>query len=474
VIYTDVTPSVVNIQVVGDTTNLLEDHPDIPGLPSDPFAPQMPQQSLGSGFVWDKQGHIVTNNHVVAGAEKITVVFYDDTSVSAEIVGTDPHSDLAVLKVHLPAERLQPVAVADSTQVRVGQLAIAIGNPFGLEGTMTVGFVSALGRSLPVASTNMLAPSYTIPDIIQTDAPINPGNSGGVLVNDEGQVIGVPTAIESPVRANAGIGFAVPSVIVEKVVPGLIENGVYEHPWLGISGTSLRPELAEAMNLDADQRGALVAEVVSGGPADEAGLQSSNHEVEITGRPVRVGGDVIVAIDDEPVHEFDDLVTYLVRNTTVGETVKLTVLRDGRAEMVEVTLAARPKEEEVPNPPSREAPAGAWLGIRGLTVTPEIAEAMDLTADQQGTLVIEVIRNTPAEEAGLLGGNQSIDIGGQQVQIGGDIIIAVDDRAITSMEDLVVAMQQAEPGEEVTLTLVRDGQEMAVEVTLAERPSLTP
>ncbi len=476
-IYEQVTPSVVNIQVVGEASALSQDHPVIPGLPLDPSLPQepLPQQGLGSGFVWDKEGHIVTNNHVVAGAQEITVTFSDDTTVPAEVVGADPHSDLAVLKVDLAPERLQPVQMADSTQVQPGQLAVAIGNPFGLEGTMTVGFVSALGRSLPVAASNLMAPTYTIPDIIQTDAPINPGNSGGVLVNDEGQVIGVPTAIESPVRANAGIGFAVPSVIVQNVVPILIRDGQYEHPWLGISGTSLDSELAEEMDLGADQRGVLVMEVVDGSPADEAGLRAGDRQVERRGRTVALGGDLIVAIDGQPVDEFEDLVTYLVRSTSVGQTVTLTLLREGRQETVQVTLAARPTEEEPLAEAAPTSPAsGAWLGIQGLTLTSEIASAMDLSANQLGVLVAEVIRNTPADRAGLRGGDQLLDIDGQQVQIGGDVIIAVDSEPVARFEDLKALLQQAQPGQEVTLTVLRDGQEVAVEVTLGEPPTSTP
>ena len=185
----------------------------------------------------------------------------DETVVPAEVVGTDPDSDLAVIKVDLPAEQLHPVTLGDSTQVKVGQLAVALGNPFGLENTMTVGFVSALGRVLPVTgseSLNTTDPSFTIPDIIQTDASINPGNSGGVLVDDQGQVIGVTAAIESPSRSSAGVGFAIPSAVVDKVAPALIKTGHYEHSWLGLSGTSLFPELATAMNLDTAQHGALV------------------------------------------------------------------------------------------------------------------------------------------------------------------------------------------------------------------------
>lgn len=471
-IYTKVTPSVVNIQVVQTAGSLPLDHPEVPGFPTDPSLPDQPfqQQGLGSGFVWDEVGHIVTNNHVVEGAEKIIVTFYDDTSVPGEVVGTDPHSDLAVIKVDLPGSQLQPVEIADSTQVKVGQLAVAIGNPFGLEGTMTVGFISALGRSLPVASSNMLAASYTIPDIIQTDAPINPGNSGGVLVDSEGRVIGVPTAIESPVRANAGIGFAVPSVIVQKVVPALIEHGVYRHPWLGISGLTLKSELAGAMDLDADQHGVLVIEVLNGSPANEAGLRGSDRQVTLDGQGVRVGGDVIVAIDDQPVREFEDLVTHLVRSTSVGKTVTLTVLRGGGEETVDVTLAARPREaQQAQAQPERSAGGSAWLGIQGLTVMPEIAEAMDLDPDQQGVLVEEVVPESPADEAGLRGSYEMLDLNEQRIGVGGDIIIAVDDELVSGMEDLLTILQGSEPGQEVRLHLLRDGGEITVEVTLGER-----
>ena len=475
-IYDEVSPSVVNIQVIQEAGTLSSALPQVPGVPFDPTVPQepMPEQGMGSGFVWDREGHIITNNHVVEGAIEITVAFPDDTTVPAEVVGTDPHSDLAVIKVNLPPEKLIPVQVADSTQIRVGQLAVAIGNPFGLDGTMTVGFISALGRSLPVASSNLLAPSYTIPDIIQTDAPINPGNSGGVLVDDEGRVIGVPTAIESPVRANAGIGFAVPSVIVQKVVPSLIADGGYEHPWLGISGTTLNSELAEAMRLEADQRGVLIIEVVPEGPSDEAGLRASEQQIEIGGIEARIGGDVIVAIDDQPVEGFDDLVTYLVRNTSAGEASSLNILRDGREETVQVTLAARPVEQEPASPVVQDPATGAWLGIRGFTLTPEIADAMDLPAAQQGVLIAEVISNTAADRAGLLGGDQVIDVDGQQVQVGGDVIVAVDGEIVTRFEELRAFLARAEPGYEASFGLLRDGDEVTVDVTLGEPPNSMP
>jgi len=299
-------------------------------------------QGAGSGFVWDTQGHIVTNNHVVNGSENIRVTFSDGTVRTAELVGADADSDLAVIKVELPAARLHPIVLASSTEVRVGQLAIAIGNPFALENTMTVGIVSAVGRVLPVDSSGSSQGSYSIPDIIQTDAPINPGNSGGVLVDDQGQLIGVTAAIASPVRASAGVGFAIPSDIVKRVVPALIETGRYEHTWLGISGASLTPDLAQAMNLDVDQRGALIMDIVPEGPADQADLRGSGQELAINERPFRVGGDVITAIDGQPVDNFEDLVAFLARSTEVGQQVVLSLLRDGKAQTATLVLAARP------------------------------------------------------------------------------------------------------------------------------------
>lgn len=298
-IYEDVGPSVVNIQ-----------H----------------SQGEGSGFVWDSAGHIVSNNHVVEGADRILVTFADGTVTEGRVIGTDPDSDLAVLQVDLPAAQLQPVALADSTQLKVGELAIAIGNPFGQAGTMTVGFISALGRRLELDST-----VYNIPDVIQTDAAINPGNSGGVLLNPQGEVIGVTSAIISPVQASSGIGFAIPSVIVQRVVPALIANGAYQHPYLGISGTTLTTEMVAQLGLPAGQRGALIVQVVSGGPAAAAGLQGSE-----------TSGDVVTAVDGQPVDSIDDLITYLARYGTAGEMVNFTVLRSGQTLTVPVTLGTRP------------------------------------------------------------------------------------------------------------------------------------
>ena len=468
-IYTQVNPSVVNIHVVQavDTTSSVI--PEIPGFPfSLPPGPQT-QQVLGSGFVWDTEGDIVTNNHVVKGADKVTVTFYDGSTVPAEVTGTDPDSDLAVLKVDVADDRLQPVQVADSTQVKVGELAIAIGNPFGLQGTMTMGIISALGRTLPTESATAQGQYYSIPDIIQTDAPINPGNSGGVLVDDAGRVIGVTAAIESAVQSNAGIGFVIPSQIVQKVVPALIETGHYDQPWIGISGTSLVPDLATAMGLEAGQRGALVIDVVPNGPADEAGLLGSDRQVEIDGETTRVGGDVIVAADGQPVQDFDDLIAYLTNSTEVGQEIELTVLRQGQEKTISPTLAARPESQAQSSQPEDQTGGGAFLGIVGLTVTPEIAEVMDLPAGRGGVLVEQVQQGSPADEAGLRGSFQPVTINGQQVLVGGDVIVAMDDQTIERFEDLSAFLQQAEPGQGVMLTLLRDGNQVEVSVTLATR-----
>jgi serine protease Do len=477
-IYEDVSPSVVNIQVLKKQAAGTDLSQMLPGFPFFEMpTPQEPpeeqyQQGSGSGFVWDEEGHIVTNNHVVEGADKIKVTFSDGTIVPGTVVGVDPDSDLAVVKVESQVEKLQPVQVADSTQVKVGQLAVAIGNPFGLENTMTVGFVSALERSLPVESEGDAGPSYTIPDVIQTDASINPGNSGGVLVNDQGEVIGVTSAIISPVRASAGIGFAVPSAIVQKVVPALIEEGRYAHSWLGISGTSLDPDMAQAMGLEADQRGALVIDVVPDGPADKAGLRGSDQTITVDGEDRRVGGDVIVAIEGQPVDSFDDVVAHLVRSTEVGEKVTLTVLRDGREQSLEVTLRERPDQEKEASATAGETTAGgAWLGITGMTLSPEVAQAMDLPEDQQGVLIGEVVNGSPADKAGLRGSYKPVTIGGQRLSVGGDIIVAWDGQPVTQMEELRALAGDSHVGQEVTLMVLRDGEQIQIQVTLEARPT---
>jgi len=346
-IYARVNPSVVAIRVVQKQSSPFSGIPEIPGFPFFGFPPGQQNQYVqaeGSGFIYDTAGNIVTNNHVVNGATRIAVVFADGTTMPGRVVGTDPSSDLAVVRVN-PPSGVNPVQMADSSQVKVGQLAVAIGNPFGEQNTMTVGYVSAVGRALPASDGNS-GPSYTIPDVIQTDAPINPGNSGGVLLDAAGRVIGVTSAIESPVRASAGVGFAIPSAIVQQVVPSLIASGRYTHPYLGVSGVSLNPDLAKAMGLPETERGALIIAVASGGPAQRGGLHGSTRQVTINGQQVPVGGDVVVAIDGHPVKGFGDLVTYLARNTKVGQTVALTALRGGSRQTFKVTLTPRPSSPQ--------------------------------------------------------------------------------------------------------------------------------
>ena len=296
--------------------------------------------ALGSGFVWDNKGDIVTNNHVIDGASGITVTFYDGTTIDASLVGADADSDLAVIKVNPSGLQLQPVTVADSTAVHVGQLAIAIGNPYGLENTMTVGFVSAIGR-LVSANQNPTG-SYSIPDIIQIDTPINPGNSGGVLLDDTGSVIGVTQSIATSSGSSSGVGFAIPSVIIQQVVPSLIDTGHYDHPYLGLTLTSLDPNIANAMNLPSGQRGALVVGVAPGGPSDKAGIKAGSTSFTDNGQQVTIGGDVIITYGDQTVKSSDDLITYLTNSGSVGQSVTLTVLRNGKQIQVQVTLGLRP------------------------------------------------------------------------------------------------------------------------------------
>ena len=488
-VYAAVGPSVVNIRVaVPASTGMLQSMPGMPGGQF-PFGQGTPDQNTtpqttaeGSGFVWDKQGHIVTNNHVVDGATDITVTFSDGTSLPAEVVGRDAESDLAVIKVNPDKVTLQPVTVADSTQVKPGQLVVAIGNPFGLEGSMSFGIVSALGRSLPTSNRtgdqSGSSASYTIPDVIQTDAPVNPGNSGGALLDLAGNLIGVPTAIESSVDSSAGVGFAVPSVIVQKVVPDLIEKGVFEHPYIGIKGGTLTSEVAQAMDLPATQRGALVVSVTAGSPAEKAGLRGSAKQADISGEQVSVGGDVITAIDGQPVKDFEDLTAYLARNGKVGQQVELTVLRDGKIETMSLTLAARPGTTQTATTTGRggtQAAAGnAWLGVNGTDLTAELAGAMNLDTNQTGALVTTVGKGSPADKAGLLGSFKAYQTqAGDEIMIGGDVVTAVDGKAVETMNDLATAVKAHKAGDKVELTVLRDGEKLSVDVTLAARPGTT-
>jgi S1-C subfamily serine protease len=327
-------------------------------------------QALGSGFVYDREGHIITSNHVIfAGSDsRIDVTFTDGTIYRASVVGTDIYSDLAVLQLEdVPEEKLVPLPLGNSSTLNVGQPVAAIGNPFGLSGSLSEGIISGLDRLIPAQAaspeeeppTNSSSPSpfppiplpqqppatFSIPNVIQTSAPINPGNSGGPLLNMQGQVIGINTAIFSVTGTFAGVGFAIPSNTIAKVVPVLIEEGFYPHPWIGVSGTDMTPEIAEAIGLE-EPRGFLVISIQDGSPASRAGIQEGSNETVLPRREIPLGGDVILSIDGITVRKLDDLLGYLEQSTQVGQIVSLGIWRDGETTEVDLTLTARPGEQE--------------------------------------------------------------------------------------------------------------------------------
>lgn len=291
---------------------------------------------LGSGFVYDTKGHIVTNYHVIEDAETIEVTFLDGNITSGEIVGLDIYSDLAVIKVDPQITTLNPLVLGSSSELMVGEPVAAMGNPYGLSDTLTVGIVSSLQRSLEATG------NYLIIDIIQIDAAINPGNSGGPLVNLHGQVVGLNTAIQSDTGSFTGIGFAIPSDTIKREINSLIENGEYKHPWLGISGLGINLALSDAIGLDKPQ-GILVIEVTEGGPADLAGIRGSTETGFVDGREVPLGGDVIIEINGVKVINMNDLAIYMEQNTGPEDSVTFTLIRDGQEISITATLAERPQ-----------------------------------------------------------------------------------------------------------------------------------
>ena len=299
-------------------------------------APQRFGECIGSGFVIDAEGHVVTNDHVAQAAEELLVTLADEHTVPAAVVGSDPGSDLAVLQIDVSAEELVVAELGDSASLRVGQRAIAIGNPFGLERTITTGVISSLGRTLSRDDSD-----FQIAEVIQTDAAINPGNSGGPLLDSQGKVIGINSAIASESGTNSGVGFAIPVDILKRVVPELITHGRYRHPWIGVTGRSISPEMVEAADLPVDT-GVLVFEVEPGSPAEKAGLRGGEQQIVVSGLPMLVGGDIVVAIDNVEVKRFDDVVNYLASHTSVGDLVTLTVIRGGNETELSVMLDERP------------------------------------------------------------------------------------------------------------------------------------
>ena len=291
---------------------------------------------VGSGFVYDNLGHIITNAHVVDGADKATVTFLDGSQYNAEIIGKDKFTDIAVIKVSEKPRLLHPLEIGDSSLLQVGEQVAAIGNPFGLSGSMTSGIVSQIGRLLPSQNSG-----FSIPDVIQTDAAINPGNSGGPLLNMRGQVIGINTAIQSITGEFSGIGFAVPSNTVSKIVPTLIEEGKYPHPWIGIVGQDIDPVLAKVLDLK-QAKGFLVMTVVDGSPADKAGLKGMSQTKVIDGKEYPVDGDIIISVDGKEVRKISDILIHLQREKSVGDEMVLGILRDGDFMDLTLKLVERP------------------------------------------------------------------------------------------------------------------------------------
>jgi S1-C subfamily serine protease len=450
----------------------------------------------GSGFVYDDLGHIVTNYHVVGNPQETNlyerafhITFLDGTTYLGRVIGADLYSELAVMTVeNITRESLVPLPLGNSSQLRIGQPVVAVGNPFGLSGSMTEGIVSGLGRILPssVPQGDLLlrqedTASFLIPNIIQTDAVINPGNSGGPLLTTGGEVIGMNTAILSNTGVYAGVGSAIPSDIIKKVVPELISTGTYRHPYIGIAGVDMSPEIADEMDLNGS-RGFLVTEVTSGSPAERSGIRGGGALTDINGRQIELGGDVIVEVDNVTVRKIEDLLSYLQSERSIGETVILNVIRDGRNQEIGMTLAARPTQQQQEiEQRQQERPT---LGINSINMTEQIAARMNLTQMQQqplsddqdgergGVLVVDVFADGPAEKAGIRGGYIVADINRTPIEIGGDVIVRIDDTMIRNVDALNKFIDNENIGDRIQVTVVRDSRLISIPVIVGSTSEL--
>ena len=296
-----------------------------------------PTQGSGSGSIIDTKGNILTNHHVVANAQKLEVTLADESKWPAKLVGSDPDNDLAVIKIDAPREKLKILPMGDSKNLKIGQKVLAIGNPFGLQRTLTTGIISSLGRTIRSEAGTLME------DIIQTDAAINPGNSGGPLLNSDGEIIGINSAIISPSGGSVGIGFAIPVNTAKRLIPELISKGYVTYPWIGATIQTLIPEVAKSLKLNIE-RGAMIAEVVKGGPADKAGLKGGSQRVQVGNMIVLVGGDIVVKADDQDIKTNEELIRY-IREKKPGNSVTFNVYRKDKYEDIKVTLGERPRRK---------------------------------------------------------------------------------------------------------------------------------
>lgn len=512
------TPTEIFSKVQGSVVQVTTTNKDIAGSLN---------SGLGSGFVYDNDGHIITNYHVVALASlsgessnnisssndntDIIVTFNDGSVYNAEVVGSDRFSDIAVLRIeNISKSKLVPLTFGNSSQAEIGEQVVAIGNPFGLSGTLTVGVVSGLGRIIPSVPDEQqqqeqqqqpppllpenpfgdqfpdipglpfqqppLIPDqqqqersgpFSIPDIIQTDAAVNPGNSGGPLLNMGGQVIGMNTAIFSQTGLYAGIGFAIPSNTITKVVPSLITAGSYQHPWLGLIGVDITPDIAKALGLSLDEaRGFLVIGVNEGSPADKAGIRGGDRVTNVNGREVRLGGDIVLKIDNQDVRKIEDILTYLEGQKHVGDNVQLTIVRDGKTQTVNATLTPRPGSNQSQNQlQSQSEQQRPSLGISGTNLTPAIAKAMNMT-QPTGFLVVDIIAEGPADKAGIRGGYVISNINGTEIELGGDVILKIDNKTVNTIDDVISYLDTKKVNDTVQLTVLRDGKVENVPVQL--------
>jgi serine protease Do len=484
---------------------------------------------LGSGFVYDNDGHIITNYHVVALASlsgessnnisssnnntDIIVTFNDGSVYNARVVGSDRFSDIAVLRVeNISESKLVPLTFGNSSQAKIGEQVVAIGNPFGLSGTLTVGVVSGLGRIIPSLADDQqeqeqpplpetpfddlfpdipglpfqqppLIPdqqqqersgAFSIPDIIQTDAAVNPGNSGGPLLNMKGQVIGMNTAIFSETGVYAGIGFAIPSNTITKIAPSLITTGSYQHPWLGLIGIDITPDIAEALGLSLEEaKGFLIIGVNEGSPADKAGIRGGDRVTNVNGREIRLGGDIVLKIDNQDVRKIEDILTYLEGQKHVGDTVQLTIIRDGKTQTVNATLTSRPGSNQSQQLQPQSEQQRPSLGISGTNITPAIAKVMNMT-QATGFLVVDIIAEGPADKAGIRGGYLISNINGTDIELGGDVILRIDNKTVNTIDNILSYLDTKKVNDTVQLTILREGNVENVPVQLGPSNEIRP